>query len=154
MNRLRPTKRWGAPALVVAVALTLTLPNLLDPSAREIPVSEFAPGEAGLRAAIDPETGDLAVGADAMRLQADKTIDAQLRESLSRSDDGLVEVIYPEGHVGVHLKGRFMSTSVARLNDAGEVETLCTDDAAKAEAFLGDTPEAKPETDANGWEVR
>ena len=154
MNRLRPTRRWGVPALVVAVALALTLPNLFEPSAREIPAPEFAPGEAGLRAAIDPETGELALGSDAMRLQGEKAVDAQLRESLSRSDEGLVEVRYPEGHYGVHLEGRFMSTSLARVGDDGQVETMCTHDADEAASFLGCDAHAKPEIDANGWEVR
>jgi hypothetical protein len=154
MNRPRPTRRWGATALVLACALAASLPGIFDATPDPAAAPEFAPGEAGLRAALDPETGELAVGADAMRLQADKAVDARLRESLSRSDEGLTAVRHPAGHVGVNLEGRFMSMSLARVDADGTVETICTHDADAAEAFLSCEGHAKPETDANGWEVR
>ena len=70
MNRLRPTWRWGAPAIAVVFALVFAVPALVGDapdSVNDVPAG-FAPGEAGLRAAIDPETGELAIGADALRI--------------------------------------------------------------------------------------
>ena len=67
MNRLRPTWRWGAPAIALVFALVFAVPALVGDapdSDNDVPAG-FAPGEAGLRAAIDPETGELAIGADA-----------------------------------------------------------------------------------------
>ena len=174
MNRLRPTRRWGVPAIAFVVALVFAVPAFVGdaPDSRlasnmdstmDSPAG-FAPGEAGLRAAIDPETGELAIGADALRIQQDqrlpndKAVDVELRQMLSRSTEGLVEVARPHGGVSVHLQGRFMSMSVARVAEDGTVETLCTENADQAEAFLaGDseaTSETAPEKDANGWEVR
>lgn len=170
MKRLRPTWRWSVPTIALVVALVFAVPAFLgdepeSQSASTIDSSAgFAPGEAGLRAAIDPETGELAIGADALRIQndqrqrSDKAVDVELRQMLNRSTEGLVEVVRPDGGVSVHLQGRFMSMSVGRVAEDGTVETLCTEDADQAEAFLaGDseaTSEAAPETDANGWEVR
>ena len=73
----------------------------------------------GRLARLGVAAGELAVGADAMRLQADKAVDARLRESLSRSDEGLTAVRHPAGHVGVNLEGRFMSMSLARVDADG-----------------------------------
>jgi len=156
MNRPRPTWRWGLPAIAVVFALAIAAPALLGdaPVSTPDPATGFAPGEAGLRAAIDPETGELAIGADAMRLVNDKGGDSEIQQMLSRSTEGLVEEKRPGGGVSVHLQGRFMSMSVARVAADGQVETLCTESADQAESFLSGEAEAAPETDANGWEVR
>jgi len=164
MNRPNPTRRWGLPALAAACALAFALSPSLRHDATPISgnADAFAPGVAGLRAAIDPETGELALGADAMRLSGDKAAGFDLRQALSRSDVGLVKVVRPDGGASVNLQGRFMSTSVARLTPDGGVETLCTHDADEAESFLRDRPAAGPsagpasghEVDAHGREVR
>lgn len=174
MNRLRPIWRWSVPTIALVVALVLVVPAFVGDapdsqfdstvdstmdSTMDSPAG-FAPGEAGLRAVIDPETGELAIGADALRLQNgqslqnDKAVDVELRQMLSRSTEGLVEEVRPDGGVSVHLEGRFMSMSVARVAEDGTVETLCTENADHAEAFLAGAAETAPETDANGWEVR
>ena len=42
---------------------------------------------------------------------------------------------------------------MVRLDENGKPESMCTEHAHEASAFLaGET--AQPETDANGWEVR
>ncbi|MFT7698207.1 MAG: hypothetical protein ACI8S7_000019 [Candidatus Krumholzibacteriia bacterium] len=143
------TKLLVACSTVAVVAMAV----LLAPD-RESPDSLIAtPGTAAMRAAIDPETGELVTGPDALRLSnptdADKA--AAMENMLSRSTEGLEEVHHPDGRVSVHLQGRFMSASVARINEEGKVETLCTEDMKAAEDFLS---EAQPETDANGLEVR
>ena len=111
------------------------------------------PGTAAMRAAINPETGELVTGPDAFQLSTqakENNIDA-VENMLSRSAEGLTEVHYPDGRVGVHLQGRFMSASVARIGDDGKVETLCTEDMNAAADFMSAT---EPETDNNGLEVR
>lgn len=115
------------------------------------PVAE-TPGTSALRAAIDPETGSLVIGPGATGLSGDldKAQSAELARMLSRSDEGLIPVTHPDGRVSVHLEGRFMSTSVARIGTGGVVETLCTEDKSEAEAFR----QNKSATDANGWEVQ
>jgi hypothetical protein len=110
------------------------------------------PGAAALRAAIDPETGDLILGAGAAQPAAspDKAVDVELAKMLSRSDEGLEPVTHPDGRVSVYLQGRFMNASVARINAEGKLETLCTEHADEAHDFLdGDV-----EVDAYGREVR
>jgi hypothetical protein len=152
MNRPRPTWRWGVSAIAVTFALVFAIPALQGDAPDTS--TGFAPGEAGLRAAIDPETGELAIGAEAMRLVNDKGGDSEIQQMLSRSTEGLVEEKRPGGGVSVHLQGRFMSMSVARVAADGQVETLCTDSADQAESFLAGEAETASETDANGWEVR
>jgi hypothetical protein len=142
----------GVTLCVAAVVAIFAISTPIEPTApREI---DFAtPGTAAMRAAIDPETGQLVTGPAAERLAetgADKQADAELEQMLSRSDAGLQQVHRPDGTVSVNLEGRFMSASVARIGADGKVETLCAEDAAAAEAFLAD----KPGTDANGLEVQ
>lgn len=105
-------------------------------------------GAAAMRAAVDPETGELAVGAAA--LDGAAKADAELAAMLSKSEDGLTPVHHPDGRVSVRLDGRFMSASLARIGDDGRLETLCTESADEARAFL----EGAPERDARGLEVR
>jgi len=160
MNRPNPTRRWGLPVLAAACALAFALSPALrhDATPTAGNADAFAPGTAGLRAAIDPETGELALGADAMRLSGDKAAGFDLRQALSRSDEGLVKEVRPDGGLSVNLQGRFMSTSVARLTPGGGVETLCTHDADEAGSFLRDGTASGPasghEVDAHGREVR
>ncbi|MDX2473653.1 MAG: hypothetical protein QNL91_08065 [Candidatus Krumholzibacteria bacterium] len=141
------------PLTLCAVA---ALALIISRSPAELPATPSplaeTPGTSALRAAIDPETGSLVIGPGATGLTGDldKAQDAELARMLSRSDEGLVPVVHPDGRVSVHLEGRFMSTSVARIGADGLVETLCTEDQSEAEAFLQD----KSGTDANGWEVQ
>lgn len=153
MNSRRTLLRLVPVTLCVAAALALFV--IFAPSREPKPDenSFSTPGTAALRAAIDPETGQLVTGPEATRLSgagSDKQADAELEQMLSRSDAGLQQVHRPDGTVSVNLEGRFMSASVARIGADGKVETLCAEDAAAAEAFLAD----KPGTDANGLEVQ
>ena len=143
------TKFLLSASAVLAIALAVVLTPAEDSPDPMTPT----PGVAAMRAAIDPETGALVTGPDALRLsaQTDGDKSAAMANMLSRSSAGLEEIRRPDGSVGVHLQGRFMSASVARLGEDGSVETLCTEDMTVAEEFLN---ASKPETDANGLEVR
>ena len=129
------------------VALCLAALALLPADDRPEPATEPAPASA-LRASVDPETGELRVGTGAADdpAKADPELDAML----SKSTDGLAPVHHPDGRVSVRLDGRFMSASLARVGADGDVETLCTEDADEARAFL----QAPPARDAHGREVR
>ena len=102
-----------------------------DPVVADSPASEFPVGSAALRVAIDPETGSLVPD-----LGPVKSLDADLQNMLSRSTVGLEEIHHPDGHVSVDLQGRFMSASVARLDEEGQMETTCVESAAALEGFL------------------
>jgi len=143
------TKFLFSIGIVAAIALAV----VLAPAENSPDPLLVTPGTAAMRVAIDPETGELVTGPDAMRLssQAGGDKSAAMENMLSRSSEGLEEIHHPDGRVSVHLQGRFMSASVARLSEDGKVETLCTEDMIAAEDFLNDS---KPETDANGLEVR
>ena len=153
MNARRALLRLAPATLGVAGVLALFGIFSTSQDAKSDGDGISTPGTAALRAAIDPETGQLVTGPAAARLAetgADKQAEADLEQMLSRSDAGLQQVHRPDGTVSVNLEGRFMSASVARLGADGRVETLCAEDAAAAEAFLAD----RPATDANGLEVQ
>jgi len=91
--------------------------------------------------AEDPGT---TLDADAGPAPADKVepadreaqLRASLSEMLSRSSEGLVEVVEPDGGVTVDLQGRFSHVALARFNADGTHEIVCTDDLEDAIAFL------------------
>jgi hypothetical protein len=100
---------------------------------------DLAPGNAAMRAYVDPETGVLTQS----HVPGDQSADLGVENSLSRSTEGLVEVTHPDGHVSVHLQGRFQSASVARINSDGQVETTCVETQAEADTFLNGAPVEK-----------
>jgi len=100
---------------------------------------DLAPGNAAMRAYIDPETGVLTQS----HVPGDQSADLGVENSLSRSTEGLVEVTHPDGHVSVHLQGRFQSASVARINSDGQIETTCVETQAEADTFLNGAPVEK-----------
>ena len=121
----RPIAWIGASLATLVLGFALVV-SLTDPGSEMAvsadPVSDLPVGSAALRVAIDPETGALVPD-----LNPAKAMDADLQNMLSRSSDGLVEVTHPDGHVSVHLQGRFMSASIARIDKDGHVETTCVE---------------------------
>lgn len=92
------------------------------------------PGSAGLRVAIDPESGTIVP-----LTAADKAaIDARTQNMLSQSTAGLTEVHHADGSVSVNLEGRFQSQTVARINPDGTVTTDCVTSLAERDAFIAD----------------
>lgn len=139
---LRRILPWTATVALCVAAIALLVTRF-----DRTPMPDATPASA-LRASLDPETGELRVGAEALTDAA--KADAELDAMLSKSTEGLTPVHHPDGRVSVRLDGRFMSASVARVGDDGAVETLCTESAAEARAFL----QGAPERDAQGREVR
>ena len=149
----RPRKlRWLAATAVAALALAMIVIDTSAPSLSRTDGAMVPPGSAKLRAAIDPETGQLTVGSVPQGLSEDqdKAAYSDLEKMLSRSDADLEAVRHPDGRVSVHLDGRFMNASVARINADGEMETVCTEHPDDAHHVL----ETVTEVDAHGREVR
>ena len=105
----------GLAVIVIAVvAVVQYAPNQPEPVATD---TSLAPGEAGMIATIDPETGETVVSAGS-------------GEAFSTSDEGLVEVpsTAPGGGVMVDLQGRFQNTAVATVCDSDSVHIQCVPD--------------------------
>ena len=108
----------GLAVIVIAVVVVVQFrPNQPESVATDTSV---APGEAGMIATIDPETGETVVSAGS-------------GDEFSTSDEGLVEVpsTAPDGGMMVDLQGRFQNTAVATVCDSDSVHIRCVPDSCK-----------------------
>lgn len=87
---------------------------------REATAEDSSVAAAGLKVFVDPASGALVVPPRTKRLTLDR-LSPEMREALSTSSDGLVEVTTPNGTVLVNLQGRFRSASIATVGADGEV---------------------------------
>lgn len=79
-----------------------------------------SPASAGQRAVVDPRTGRL------VKIPFPSgVLSPSMREALSDSSEGLVEVPWRRGGVKVDLKGRYQSAFVATVDENGVVYTEC-----------------------------
>ena len=98
-----------------------------------------------MRAYLDPETGELAVG---VVPQGALELDADTQNALRRDSEGLNFVRHSNGAISVDLEGRYQSVSMVRIDENGKA-VICTHDAATAEKLLNEpvstpnTPEVK-----------
>lgn len=105
---------------------------------------EYAPGTAGMKAYLDPETGTLTMGvAPATEFE----LDPETQNALRRDTDGLEVVKHADGSESIDLQGRFQSVSVVRI-DANGKAIICTDNEQTVENILDgktapNTPEVK-----------
>lgn len=97
--------------------------------------STVAPGTAGLRVYLDPETG--AVGAPPEN-SAVVQLNDELQNALRHDEEGLVFVKHPNGATSVDLQGRYESASYVRIDENGK-RVYCNDDADAVARGLGDT---------------
>jgi len=104
-------------------------------------IEETVPAASGLMVVRDAETGKLrAPTAEEWQVLATSF------DPLNRSDAGLVERHYPDGHVSVVLDGRFQSMTLLRRDAAtGEIDPTCTDNAETAGLLLTGAIEADPD---------
>ena len=108
----------GLAVIVIAVVVVIQYaPNQPESVATDTSV---APGEAGMIATIDPETGETVVSAGS-------------GDAFNTSDEGLVEVpsTAPGGGMMVDLQGRFQNTAVATVCDSDSVHIRCVPDSCK-----------------------
>jgi hypothetical protein len=113
-----------------------------------------AVGEAAMRVAIDPETGQLVpLVQEPGKLPAAESGSGPqpaLPALLDRSTSGLFEEVRPDGSVKVNLQGRFMSASLARLDGDGSLQTTCAGDPEAAARFLGGAGTSPAAADSGG----
>jgi hypothetical protein len=105
---------------------------------------DLAPGTAGMKAYLDPETGELTMGVPPA---AEFELDADTRNALRRDTDGLEVVKHADGSESIDLQGRFESISVVHIDENGKA-IICTDNVQTAQKSLGGktsstTPEVK-----------
>ncbi len=138
-NRRRAAAWLAGLALAAASPIAAQVPHS-SPSegthAEEAKAEAVMP--AGLRAFIDPETGELTSTptrqqVEDLTLLIEQQTLAGAEAALSRSSFGLEPFELTGGGRGVHLKGRFQSALVVRLTDLGELELVCRDDAAETQ---------------------
>lgn len=131
---------------VLAISSALAGPALAGevdetPAAPTAAVSPTAaagapPQGAGMVAYIDPETGRLTSSpSEAQRAE----MRAALAAVLDRSQDGLYDVMLPDGSVMRDLQGRFQNAVVVRFADDGTQTNGCVTD---AESALAPAPNA------------
>lgn len=107
---------------------------------------------AGLRAYIDPVTGELvahpspAQERDLARAIAEHRLQQGIDYGTDWDTEGLFPFVLPDGGTGVDLRGRFLTSTVVRVGPGGELHFDCTHD---PEGALTAPPGA-PETSKTG----
>jgi hypothetical protein len=139
MNRRMLPGAAIAIALAVAgwAALSHTTNHESTPTAAtEIAPAATAPGEASLRAYIDPETGEMTVGVTS---DTPLSLDPATENALRRDSEGLVPVRHADGSVSVNLQGRYQSVSAIHITEDGS-KIICNENAdAVHDALNGQT---------------
>lgn len=134
-SRRSPTPLFTPSRLWAGVLLALLAPALAaetppeEPAATAPQPAATAPQPAGLRAYIDPATGELTSTPSREQVEV---LNKSLAQSLKRSDEGLETFELRRGGRGVFLAGRFQSALVVKLGPNGEFLPLCVADPAGA----------------------
>lgn len=115
--------RFIASWLAAGALLALVSPALVAESPRDEPASE-TPAPAGLRAYVDPATGELTSTPSREQVEA---LNKSLAQTLSRSTVGLEPFDLPRGGRGVYLERRFQSALMVKLDANGEAAPVCVD---------------------------
>lgn len=114
------------------VRTTAAHPTLTKPTAT--PEVASAPGEAGMRIYMDPETGTygpLPAGAEPV----------VSINPLNDSDEGLVRVQLPDGSLMVDLQGRFQEYFVVQMTPSGKRVVKCVQDPKQVPATSAVVPQ-------------
>lgn len=141
---MRPHKRVGVVFLllvVTAATIALMSPGRSTESAATVSNDGIAPGTAGMRVFLDPETGDVLSEPDA---NAVIELDAELENALRRDTVGLPTVKHANGAESIELDGRYQEASIVRIDENGK-RIICTDRVANIEKALTETTSTTPE---------
>lgn len=65
-----------------------------------------------------------------------------IKELVNQSDEGLKQVVHPDGSVSMDLEGRFQNVTLAQKNVDGTVSETCVDNPQSAAKFLGLDPKS------------
>lgn len=86
----------------------------------------------------------ISFGAFAAQPQSDAA--EKLERALDRSGDSVTITELPNGTIKIELHDTFQHAALARINERGEVETLCAEHAHRAIDFLAGQNSATPIT--------
>lgn len=109
------------------------------------PAGPSAPGTAGMRAYLDPETGKVAQGVVPNTAIA---LDPQTQNALRHDDQGLEIVRHANGAISVNVQDRYQEASIIHIDKNGK-SFICTNNSAEMERVLNEktsvptTPEVK-----------
>lgn len=90
------------------------------------------PHQGGMRAYIDPETGQLTSRPPDSRTRQALSLSEEERNAASTSHEGFYEEVVPGKGVKLDLQGRFQSNVFATVNAAGEVSVTHSNGSAGA----------------------
>ena len=117
-----------SPVIRAAVQATRPADDRRLPEDRRLTVTLRGQGagaaNAGMVAAIDPETGQLGMPNEAQMRRISESEQARL----SHSSVGLVEVHHPDGSVSVDVQGRFQEFETVRIGRDGKKTFRCVSD--------------------------
>jgi len=127
----RPRPQAAPPPVAVATPIPAAAPAapvaeaVATPAAQARPQSiapaadAFAPGTAGMRVQLDPETGGLAPAKSTSSMESAEAL------GLSHSSEGLRQVVLPDGSVMVDLEGRFQEYAIMEIGPDGRKRMRC-----------------------------
>ncbi len=144
---MRKNGRVGITILLLVVAAIVVALSPMGDDSNAIVASNdavSAPGTAGMKAYLDPETGELTIGPSP---SSEVELDAETQNALRRDDEGLKVVRHDDGSSSMDLQGRFQSVSIIRIDENGKA-VICATDVENAERGLNEknvpaTPEVK-----------
>lgn len=125
----------ASPLAILLMTLALSPAFAADPapataaegaSAAPVPSAPETVVPGAMMMARDPLTGELRAPT-AEEMAALGAGLSRAAQSLNYSDEGLKQVVLPDGTVMVDLQGRFMSTSVAFIDADGRMVRQCND---------------------------
>ena len=118
-----PALVLGALAAAAFVRAADTTPDTGEASTRICPADDRVAGIAGLRAFIDPQTGQLRppTAEEALALSAAARVEA------AREIDGLEAVLHADGMMSLDLKGQFLQNVVVRRAPDGSLSIGCVE---------------------------
>jgi hypothetical protein len=105
------------------------------PDMQECPADDSV-GRAGLRAFIDPQTGQLREPTP----QEAQALSRAAQEAFARAVESLEAVVHPDGTISVDLKSLFMQDLVAVKDSEGSLSVHCVPDSEKPLAVAEPAP--------------
>ena len=123
--------------VVSAAAIAVLSPSgSTDSNTVAVTSDTSAPGTAGLRVFLDPETGDVVDNTDP---SAVLQLDAEMENALRHDTEGLANVKHANGAVSINLDERYQEASIVIIDENGK-RTICSSNAADIEkALTGNT---------------
>lgn len=130
----QPVKGIALAALVLAIAGVSAQPEVSLAQSDAPPANRNmgAPNAVGLVVAVDPDTGQTR----SLTAAEAQTLADGLKNLVSQSTEGLVQIRRANGTVSVDLQGRFQSALVARKEADGSIVHGCVDNLDNAAAFF------------------